>query len=165
MRRPLNLGEFHHNLHRDQGQVSIMVVLAVALFLLLFVGFGVDMTNLFLHRQMAQNAADSACVAAAMDMLTNQVNGASLGGFTRGTSFDCTSSSTQSPCQYAALNGYKSPGLTAGVESNKVSVSFLDSIAGVPTPDSAVAGSNPFVEIDVYDRVKVYFSSLVSGTP
>ena len=75
---------------KDEGQVSILVVLAVGFFLLLFVGFGVDMTNLFFHRQTAQNAADAACVAAGMDMLVNQTNGgSSLGGFTRGTAFDC----------------------------------------------------------------------------
>jgi len=148
----------------DKGQVSIIVVLAVALFLLLFVGFGVDMTNLFFHRQTAQNAADAACVAAAMDMLANQVNGGStLGGFIRGTAFDCTSSSTQAPCTYAALNGYKSPGLTDGIESNKVSLSFPASVPGVTPPDPLTAGANPFVQVDVYDRVKVYFASFLSG--
>ena len=52
-----------------------MVVLAIGFFPVLFVGFGVDLTNLFFRRQMAQNAADPACAAAGMDMLVNQTNG------------------------------------------------------------------------------------------
>ena len=146
----------------DQGQVSIFVVLVVSLFLMGVVGFGVDMTNLFLHRQMAQGAADAACVAAGMDMLVNQTNGTSFGGFVRGAAYNCTTSSTDSPCQYAALNGYKSPGLTAGAESNLVSVSFPTSVPGAVVTTS-VTGANPFVQVDVFDRVRVYFASLLGG--
>src|SRR5207302_11066348 len=54
---------------RDSGQMTIVVALAMGTFLLGFVGFGADMTNLWFHRQSAQNAADSACMAGAMDML------------------------------------------------------------------------------------------------
>src|SRR5205823_4374935 len=54
---------------RDSGQITILVALAMGTFLLGFVGFGADMTNLWFHRQAAQNAADSACLAGAMDML------------------------------------------------------------------------------------------------
>jgi len=153
--------------HRsDEGQVTIFVVLTVSLFLLLFVGFGVDMTNLFLHRQMAQGAADAACVAASMDMLRNDTVGSSFGGFTAGTAYNCTASSTDAPCKYAALNGYTSPGLTAGKESNLVAISFPGSVPGAVSPDSIVSGivSVPFVQATVTDRVKVYFASLLSGT-
>ncbi|HEV2495223.1 MAG TPA: pilus assembly protein TadG-related protein, partial [Terriglobia bacterium] len=104
--------------------MSILIVLAVGTFLFLFVGFGVDMTNLFFHRQTAQNAADAACVAAGMDMLVNQTNGGnSFGGFTRGTAFDCSGNSGSAPCKYAALNGYSSPSATplpANTETNGV---------------------------------------------
>ena len=54
---------------RDDGQVTIFVVLALALFLMAFVGFAVDMTNLWFHRQTAQGAADAACQAGIMDVL------------------------------------------------------------------------------------------------
>src|SRR5579863_277061 len=166
--------------YADDGQVSILVVLAVGLFLIMFVGFGVDMTNLFLHRQMAQNAADSACVAAVMDMQRQRINGTChtaggtaypCGNFTKasqlGTAFDCKGNSNYSPCQYAALNGYSSPSATplvANTETNGVNVSFPASIPGVVTPDASVAGPYPFVEADVYDGVRVYFSSWISGT-
>ncbi len=53
-------------------------------------------------------------------------------GFTpAGTAFNCSPGSTQAPCKYAALNGYKSPGLTANQESNLVAVTFPTSVAGV----------------------------------
>lgn len=166
--------------YRDDGQVSFLVVLAVGLFLLMFVGFGVDMTNLFFHRQMAQNAADSACVAAIMDMQRERVNGAchtaggtayACGNFTGagtlGTPFNCASAPTTAPCLYATLNGYTGASASipaVGVESNSVQVSFPASIPGVITPDATFTGPYPFVQVDVYDGVRQYFASWVSGT-
>jgi len=35
---------------RDSGQITILVALAMGTFLLGFVGFGADMTNLWFHR-------------------------------------------------------------------------------------------------------------------
>ena len=148
----------------DDGQVSILVVLAVSLIVLLFVGFGVDMTNLFFRRQSAQNAGDSACVAGAMDLMVNQIQSAGVGGFSAGTRFNCTSTSTQAPCQYAKLNGYSSPGLVASTESNLVAISFPTTVAGVLAPPTNVAGLNPFIKVTVLDRVKLYFAGLLSGT-
>jgi putative Flp pilus-assembly TadE/G-like protein len=169
----------------DDGQVSIIVVLAVGTFLMMFVGFGVDMTNLFFHRQMAQNAADAACVAAGMDMQKERVDGPSgctvgttpktyaCGNFPAalGTSFDCTGHSDPTdakngaaPCQYAWVNGYQSPGLTAGTESNLVSVSFPASVPGAITPNLEISGPVPFVQVDVVDRVRVYFTSWIGGS-
>lgn len=165
--------------YEDDGQVSILVVLAVGLFLIMFVGFGVDMTNLFLHRQMAQGAADSACVAAVMDMQRQRVNGhcTTAGGTqypcgnftgvaTLGTPFNCATTPTAAPCQYAKLNGYTGASASipaVGTESNAVQVSFPASIPGVITPDASLTGPYPFVQLDVYDGVRVYFSSWLSG--
>ena len=173
---PLRSGRFSA-FRKDEGQVTIFVVLVVSLFLLGFVGFGVDMTNLFLHRQMAQGAADAACVAAGMDMLKERVNGRCTdangvtypcGNFTVGTSFNCVSTPTAAPCIYAAKNGYNGASgtipLPAGVEANSVQVTFPTFVPGAVTPEVAIAGPNPFVQVDVYDSVKVYFSSLLSGT-
>jgi hypothetical protein len=162
----LSNSNVHSRSSKDEGQVSILVVLAVGTCLLLFAGFGVDMTNLFFHRQTAQNAADAACVAAGMDMLLNNTTGASMGGFTPGTGYNCTTSSTDAPCKYAALNGYTSPGLTAGTESNLVAVSFPSSVPGAVNPNSIVSGfvSTPFVQVNVTDRVRTYFSSLISSS-
>jgi len=145
---------------KDCGQVVIFVMIGMSTFLLGFIGLGVDMTNLWLHRQATQNAADAACIAGAMDMLVNAEGLGPVGQFTAGTSFDCAATSAASPCQYAALNGYSSPGLTSGKDSNDVAVSFPSSIAGVAAP--ADGGTYPFMQVDVVDRVKVYFSSLIA---
>src|SRR5579864_7805158 len=174
----------------DDGQVSILVVLAVGFFLLLFVGFGVDMTNLFFHRHMAQNAADAACVAAGEDILVEVTQGPKAcldaknnpyvcGNLTGAyapvawpTKVDCTGSTNIAPCQYAALDGYSSTNslpLAAGTVGNNVSLSFppyppaAGSIPGIVPPNPKVGGPFPFVEADVTDSVKVYFSSLLSG--
>ena len=81
-----------------------------------------------------------------------------------GTALDCASASGAAPCQYAAMNGYSSPGLTAGQESNDVTVSFPASVSGVTDPGAAVAGPHPFIRVDLVDRVRVYFSSLLTAS-
>lgn len=158
---------------RDEGQMSILLVLLVLLCLIIFLGFGEDMTNLFFHRQMTQQAADATCVAAAMDLLTEQIQGPkacldsagaayACGRFVPGTALDCASATNVAPCQYAVANGFSSPGLTPAMESNDVTISFPASVPGVVTPDSTIAPT-PFVQVEVYDRVRVYFSSMLSG--
>src|SRR5437773_7064395 len=104
----------------DTGQVTVFVAIVFTLFLAAFAGFGSDMANLWFHRQSAQGAADAACMAGAADMLYNvsTLNGG-FGGFSAGTNFNCTTSVNPSPCKYAALNGYSSPGLAVGKDSNE----------------------------------------------
>src|SRR6185369_17171945 len=89
----------------QRGQTMIFVVLGLSLVFLAVLGFAVDFGNLWFHRQAAQTAADAACTAAVMDMLAN-AQGGSGGGFTSGTNFDCKTTPTAAPCQYANLNGY-----------------------------------------------------------
>ena len=147
----------------DDGQVSVLVCLAVSMFVLLFVGFGVDMTNLYFHRQAAQGAADAACIAGATDMYST-ANGAPMGGFSAGTAFDCSSQPSAAPCKYAALNGYNGTGLTTGNDSNKVSITFPGTVPGVDPAPTAITGGWAFMQVDVTDRVKVYFASLLGGS-
>jgi len=160
----------------DEGQVTIFVVIAMAIFLIGFVGFAVDMTNLWFHRQMAQGAADAACQAGAMNLYhyalgnpTSYENWipASPGSppipCTPGTS-DPTpgvASPGPSPCRYAALNGYNSGGIVGGAGSNEVSISFPPDVAGV-TPPSGY-GNIPFIRVDVVDRVRLFFSPLITA--
>src|SRR6476646_10318304 len=93
----------------DSGQAVVFVLMLLAVFLFGVAALGVDFANLWFHRQSAQTAADAACTAGAMDMLTDFNTGvANQGGFTPGTDFVCASGSTIAPCQYAALNGYAS---------------------------------------------------------
>src|SRR5947208_1228312 len=170
---------------RDSGQMTIVVALAMGTFLLGFVGFGADMTNLWFHRQSAQNAADSACMAGAMDMLlaanagtpnaATGALGAGLTPFTAGTPFDCGSGNglgagnhlpNSVPCKYAKLNGYNGTGFPGNAqrEGNQVSVSFPASIPGVAAPNASAGLTYPFMRVDVLDRVKVYFSAMFGGS-
>lgn len=145
---------------RDDGQVTIFVVIAMSLFLLGFVGFAVDMTNLWFHRQMAQGAADAACQAGIMNMLVHT----STQGFVPGTGFNCSGSPSATPCQYASLNGYPGTGLVAGAASNAVTVSFPVSVSGV-TPAPSSYAPVPFLRVDIQDRVRLTFSSLITFQP
>jgi Putative Flp pilus-assembly TadE/G-like len=149
---------------RDDGQVTIFVVLALALFLLAFLGFAVDMTNLWFHRQMAQGAADAACQAGIMDVLVMAEGGVLPGaGFTPGTGFNCSGSPNSSPCKYAAFNGYNGAGLTAGVPSNEVTVNFPGTVPGSQPPPPSTLAPVPFLRTDVVDRVGLTFATLVMG--
>lgn len=158
------------NAHRQRGQTTIFLLVALAIFLLGFIGFGVDITNLFFRRQKAQGAADAACQACAMNMLTyyEGVPTPTM-GFTPGTAFNCTGNSTDPPpCKYAALNGYDGSGNATcfpppagSTETNFVCFTFPASVPGVTPPDPSLAAS-PFVTATVVDRAKVYFMNLLN---
>lgn len=47
----------------ESGQAAISLVLILGLFLLGVLGFAVDFTNMWFHRQAATAAADAACQA------------------------------------------------------------------------------------------------------
>jgi hypothetical protein len=157
-------------LREESGQVIIFVVLALAIFLIGFVGFAVDMTNLWLHRQMAQGAADAACQAGVMDMYVRAQDGAvqPAGNFpTTGGGFNCSgANSVYSPCQYALFNGYNGAGLVPGTPSNSVEISYPGYPPGVTPPSSSLLGTMPgVIRVDVRDRVKLTFSTLITGQP
>src|ERR1051326_3094670 len=125
----------------ESGQSIMMVLLALGIFLLGAVAFSVDYANAYFHRQMSQDAADAACTAGIMDLLAN-AQGNSLGNFPAGSppaTFQCSGNSTAAPCQYAALNGYSAPGLTANSASNDVQISFPGSVTGVAAPPTTLA--------------------------
>ena len=146
----------------DSGQVTVVVLLALGIFLLGAVGFGVDIANLWFHRQAAQTAADAACTGGAMDMLV-QAEGAGSSSWINSTT-DCpANSATIAPCWYAAHNGYDSSGLTAGSPSNKVTLSYPGTVAGVTTPPNPPVAV-PFLQVSVTDRVKVFFAAMLSGS-
>lgn len=146
---------------RESGQALVFLVLALAIVFLGAGAFSVDMSNLWFHRQAAQNAADATCVAGAMDLLVDAQGGATgHQGFTTGTPFNCSASSTWPICKYAAKNGYTSDGT-----GNLVSVSFPSSVTGVPTgsvPPAALAPT-AFMRVDITDNVPTYFSGMLSG--
>lgn len=154
----------------------ILVVLAMAVFLIGFVGFAVDMTNLWFHRQAAQGAADAACQAGAMNLYHYALGNPTtyenwIPSSPGGPPIPCTlatsdpapgvSSPGPSPCRYAWLNGYKSGGVGSGADSNQVSISFPPAVGGVTPP--AGYGNIPFIRVDVVDRVRLFFSPMISG--
>src|SRR5439155_22429940 len=49
-------------------------------------------------------------------------------------------------------------------EGNQVSVSFPATVPGVTAPDPSAGLTDPFMRVDVLDRVKVYFSSMLGGS-
>jgi len=147
----------------ESGQALVFLVLALAIVFLGAGALSVDMSNLWFHRQAAQNAADAACTAGAMDLLVDAQGGATghqnfVG--TVGTGFTCSAGSTATPCQYAAMNGYSSDGT-----GNLVSVSFPATVTGVPVGTVPPAGlaANAFLRVDVTDNIQTYFSGLLSG--
>src|ERR1019366_3144144 len=159
----------------EAGQAIVFVVLAMSLVLLGAVAFSVDMGNLWFHRQTAQSVADASCTAAAMDMLTTATGGGAKGGFTPGTPFSCSGSPTAAPCAYAAKNmSYAPSTLTAGTSGYDVAFSFPTTVAGLPNCTTGIGApaicndptalSNAFVQVNVDDRVQLYFAGLLSGS-
>jgi len=146
----------------EAGQSMVFVTLILGIFLLGALCFAFDLSNMWFHRQAAQTAADAACAAGAMDILVDAQGGATgKQGFTLGMAYSCTASSTDSVCTYAAKNGYNTTG-------NAVSVSFPTTVAtgappGVTAPPVSIAGSFPFIRVDVIDHVPTFFVGLLSG--
>jgi hypothetical protein len=159
----------------EAGQAMLFVLLAMSLFLLAAIAFSVDMGNLWFHRQSAQSVADAACTAAAMDMLYTANGGGPKGNFTPGTNFSCSSSSTAAPCVYANKNmGGAASALTSGTSGYDVAFTFPASVAGLPACTTGTGApaicndpaalTNNFVQVNVDDRVQLFFASLLSGS-
>jgi hypothetical protein len=143
----------------ESGQAAISIILFLSFFLLGVMGFGIDLTNIWFHRQAATAAADAACQAGAMDMLA--LSGGltpPAAGFTVGTAGNCVSNPAATMCTYAAANGYSGAGVTADTPSNSVSWTFPQTVSGV-TPGTS---SNPFLKISIAENVKTFFSTLLT---
>ncbi|MHB8389617.1 MAG: pilus assembly protein TadG-related protein [Acidobacteriaceae bacterium] len=141
----------------------VSLLLMLTLFLLAMVGFAVDLTNLWFHRQAAQTAADAACEAGALDM-AGLASGMALPtmGFTPGIGGDCTAGAG-TICFYANANGYNGAGFSAGSASNSVTWSFPASVSGTVTPPISIT-SYPFLQVMVAENVKTHFLYTIHGT-
>jgi hypothetical protein len=145
----------------EAGQSILLLVLVLGIFLLGALCFAFDMSNMWFHRQAAQTAADAACGAGAMDLLVDaQGGGTGNQGFTLGTNYSCSTTSTDSVCKYAALNGYSSANTAPG---DTVNVSFPSSVNGVTPPGGTIAPT-PFIRVDIDDHVQTFFLGLLSGS-
>jgi Flp pilus assembly protein TadG len=166
-------GFMHRRRSREKGQAALFLLLSLGLFLVAAAGLAVDMSDLWMHRQASQNAADAACTAAAMDLVNSANGAANTSGFTPGTAFNCSSNPGAAPCQYAGFNGYTATGLTAGSPSTEVAISFPSSVAGVQTcsatnPPPSICTetgfpANAFVRATVTDRIQTFLVGLLSG--
>jgi hypothetical protein len=149
----------------ESGQAAILLLVILATFLLGAVGLAVDLSNLWFHRQAAQTAADSSCLAGAMDMLyLNNGKLTSSPGLTVGTAGDCNTSSSTAMCQYAGFNGYvettSAAGWGSGTPAGAVAVNwtFPAAVTGVTTSPGA---SNPFLKVVVQENVRTWFMGLL----
>ncbi len=145
----------------ESGQAAVSLILMLGLFLLAVMGFAVDLTNVWFHRQAAMAAADAACEAGATDMLAMNA-GMTLpaAGFTPGTASNCVASSSATMCTYASLNGYNGAGLSSTAASNSVSWTFPASVSGV----SAGAGTYSFITLTISENIKTFLMSLLTGS-
>ena len=147
----------------ESGQIMVSLLLMLSIFLLAMVGFAVDLTNLWFHRQAAQTAADSACQAAAMDMLMVAVGTPMPNmGFTPGTPGDCTSG-TGTICFYANANGYNGAGFSAASASNSVNWTFPEFCSQRHHSSSSLT-AYPFLKVVVSENVKTHFLYTIHGT-
>lgn len=145
----------------DSGQAAVSLVVMLSLFLIAVLGFAVDLTNVWFHREAAMAAADAACQAGAVDMLAMN-SGLSLTstGFTAGTASDCVHASSATMCAYAGFNGYNGSGLNASAASNSVSWTFPATVSGV-TPG---LGTYPYITLTISENIKTYLMPLLTGS-
>jgi hypothetical protein len=146
----------------ESGQIVVPLLLIFSLVLIAAAGFAVDFSNLWMHRQMAQAAADAACGAGAMDMLaTSQGTTLPNMGFTIGTPGNCATNPSATMCAYASYNGYGGSA-SGGSVSSSVSWSFPASVSGVTAPPASTT-AYPFMKVTILDSVKMYFSAVLTG--
>jgi hypothetical protein len=157
---------------REAGQVMVILLLGLGIFLIGALAFAVDLGQMWFARQSAQTAADAACTAGAMDLLTDATNGINnQGHFTAavGARIDCVSSTPNNsntnpaPCVYAALNGFNSNiSPTSTGFGNSVVLTFPGSLPGIATPPSTVAAV-PFMRVDVKANLHTIFGGMLGG--
>src|ERR1039458_905865 len=100
---------------KEKGQSTILILVALSLFLLAGMGLTLDVSQLYAQRQLAQNAADAAALAAMMTIFngTNTPNATfdnTYGKIPTGggnpARLPCGSNDNHTPCYYARLNGF-----------------------------------------------------------
>lgn len=118
-------------LKREAGQASVLVVLALSIFLVGGLGLAIDGAQLYGHRQKAQTAADAAAEAAMLSVF----NGAS------------TTTANSTALNYAqTLNGFNLTGDSVSVDFGNGSSGWAPSglpLANVPTNLVRVIVSRP----------------------
>ena len=144
-------------LQDEDGQAIIIAGLAMSFFLIAAVGLGIDGSHLYSQRVAAQTAADAAAQAAMMSIFDG-TNGSGTHKFTStaGTNFNCTTTDAETPCIYAARNGFGS------TSADTVNVAFS---ATAPT-GVTVSGSDPtsVVTVTVSRQVSTFLVRFAGPT-
>lgn len=142
----------------ERGQVAILLLLTMALFLLAFVSLATDYSNFWYHRQVAQGAADATCQAGAMDLLLyaeeEQTPTMNFTPTLAGT-IDCKDAPTAAPCIIATYNGYDGT-----LPANKVVMKFPATVSWSSSKPPGVAV--PYLQVDITEQVPRYFSRVLS---
>jgi Flp pilus assembly protein TadG len=122
----------------EEGQAIILVGLAMSFFLIAAVGLGIDGSNLYSQRTMAQTTADAVAQAAIMSIFDGTDTAAKAGfvAADKGT-FTCDSTNTAAtPCKYASLNGF------SNASGDTIKLSFYNandlpaSLSTIPVSDA-----------------------------
>jgi Flp pilus assembly protein TadG len=140
---------------KEEGQATVLVMLAMSIFLLGAVGVATDGSHLYAQRQMAQAAADAAAQAGIMSIYYGTNGGTLSSSFGTGSSFTCSTTDGKTPCYYARLNGF------GGSTSDTVTIDFPTSAPGV-----TLSGSDPvnLLRATVQRNVSTTFLRLVGST-
>ena len=133
----------------ENGQAVVIILIFLSLFLLGFLGFGSDLSQLWALRQGAQGAADAACQAGAADLFMKSQNTAGLDTSWVGGSVSCGAGSTNPVCSYAYKNG--------GYYGSNVQVSFPASVDGAPSLTGFGAVAYPYIQVTISDTLKLTF--------
>jgi Flp pilus assembly protein TadG len=139
----------------EAGQATVLILVAMSVFLVGAVGLAIDGSHLYAERQMAQAAADAAAQAGMRSIFTGS-NGSGTSGFSTSASFTCSSSDSKTPCYYAqTLNGFNGSGDT-------VTVDFPSASSVVPA--GALSGSDPTaIRVTVARQIQTTLFKLISS--
>jgi hypothetical protein len=138
------------------GQVIILMVVAMGIFMFGALGLAIDGGQLYAQRQMAQAAADAAAEAGMMSILRG-TNATSAYPFGTGTppiaSSVCTKTDGRTPCVYARDNGF------GGSAADTVTLSFPATVSGVTLSSATV----PAIAVTVQRTLHTGLIRMVGG--
>jgi hypothetical protein len=105
-----------HKRRSEAGQATILLLVALSIFLIGAVGLAIDGANLYSNWQMAQAAADAGAQAGVMSVFYG-TNASGTHGFSTSARFTCASSDPKTPCYYSQqLNGFNNASDTVAVD-------------------------------------------------
>lgn len=134
----------------EAGQATLLVLVALSVFMIGAVGFAIDGSHLYAQRQMAQAAADAAAQAGIMSIFDG-TNSSGPHAFST-SNFYCDATDQRTPCYYAkTLNGFNSAsGCAIPGTSDCIFVEF-------PTSVSGVSGAVNFLRVTIQRKVATTF--------